>query len=204
MAFDSTRRWALAGMFAAGVVAGLTMSGTVSALQGGISGATDPKALETLVAKDAIREQLFNYARGLDRMDKALALSVWHPDAVVNSGGKDMTGPQWIESAWRTHEKIHSHAHTMGNVQIKVNGDKAVSETYFIASLRAEPTADSSDTSLIRGRYNDRWSKRNGKWAMDYRRIIVDFRTNDVTTATKNPVSAGKRDRTDPSYGIYD
>ncbi len=124
-------------------------------------------------------------------------------ETAVNSGGKDMTGPQWIDSAWRTYERIHSHAHTMGNVQITVTGDKAVSETYFIAPLRAEPTAWSSDTSLIRGRYNDRWALRNGKWAMTYRRIIVDFRTNDVTT-TKNPNSAGKRDRTAPSYGIYD
>ena len=105
--------------------------------------------LTMLFAKDAITEQIYNYSRGLDRMDKELALSVWHSDATVDVGGNaKMTGPEWIESAWRTHEKITSHAHTMANIQIKVTGDTAVSESYFIASLHAEPTQASANTSL--------------------------------------------------------
>src|SRR5438477_89804 len=35
--------------------------------------------LETLAAKQAITEVIYRYCRGLDRMDRALALSVWHP-----------------------------------------------------------------------------------------------------------------------------
>lgn len=43
--------------------------------------------LDELVAKDAIREQIYNYSRGLDRMDKELARQVWHSDGTTNFVG---------------------------------------------------------------------------------------------------------------------
>ena len=193
----------VAGIFVSGVMAGLVLSGTVvTGLQRGSAQQDSMKAMDVLVAKDQIKDQIYNYCRGLDRMDKPLALSVWHPDATVESGGFKGTGPEWIESAWRSHERIFAHTHQMTNILIKVDGDKATSETYFITSLRGEPTPESASTRLIRGRYADRWSKRNGRWAMDYRRILVDFTTVDDSTG-RNPQSAGRRDKTDVSYGIY-
>ena len=200
MQWSHTVRYSpLAGMFAAGLIAGLVWSGSVV---GGQSGQSRDAAIDLLIAKDQIKDQIYNYCRGLDRMDKPLALSVWHSDATVESGGFKGSGPEWIESAWRSHEKVHAHTHQMTNILIRVNGDKATSETYFITSIRGEPTAESSRTSLIRGRYEDRWSKRNGRWAMDHRRILVDFTTNDEEN-TKNPQAPGRRDKTDPSYSIY-
>ena len=192
----------LVAIFLTGVLVGTAISDSDNTLQGD-STETHADTLTMLLAKDAITEQIYNYSRGLDRMDKELALSVWHAEATVDIGGNaKMTGPEWIESAWRTHEKITSHAHTMANIQIKVTGDTAVSESYFIASLHAEPTQESASTSLIRGRYADRWSHKNGRWAMDHRRIIVDFQTEHVAKG-KNRPSAGKRDKTDPSYAIF-
>jgi hypothetical protein len=37
---------------------------------------------------------------------------------------------------------------------------------------------------------------------MDHRRIIVDFQTEHLAKG-KNRPSAGKRDKTDPSYAIF-
>lgn len=198
---DRARVSSLAAMFAAGALATLVVSGTVITGQRAAD-APDAGAMRVLLAKDQIRDQIYNYCRGLDRMDKPLALSVWHPDATVESGGFKGSGPEWIESAWRVHEPITAHTHQMTNILIKVTGDRASSETYFITSLRGEPTATSATTRLIRGRYLDRWSSRNGRWAMDHRRIIVDFTTTEVGSAP-NPASAGRRDKTDPSYSIY-
>ena len=191
----------LIGVLALGMFVGVFVAGTVVVGQNRSATDEGQRRLDELVAKDEIREQIYNYARGLDRMDKPLALSVWHPDATVAVGG-GLTGPEWIESAWRTHERIVAHSHQMTNVLIKLDGDTAVSETYFMASLHDEPDSESADTSLIRGRYVDRWSKRGGRWAMDHRRILVDFRTNDASTGP-NGQSAGRRDTTDPSYEIY-
>ena len=193
----------LIGVLAAGVLIGGFVSGTGVVGQDRSVTAPERQLVEELIAKDAIREQIYNYARGLDRMDKPLALSVWHSDATVQTpAGGDLTGAEWIESAWRSHERITAHSHQMTNVLIKVDGDAAVSETYFIASMHAEPSSETANTSLIRGRYVDRWSKRSGRWAMDHRMIVVDFSTNDGSTGP-NRQSAGRRDTTDPSYQIY-
>ena len=40
-------------------------------------------SLETLVAKQAIRDLLSRDCRGLDRMDKEMASGVFHPDATA-------------------------------------------------------------------------------------------------------------------------
>lgn len=203
MARSRAVRWlSWSGAFAAGAVAGIVLFGEAVYGRAAAPAAETLKAMEVVIAKDQIKDQIYNYCRGLDRMDRPLALSVWHPDAVVESGPNKMTGPEWIDSAWRVHEKIFAHTHQMTNVLIKVNGEKATSETYFITSLRGEPTPESASTRLIRGRYLDRWSKRGGRWAMDYRRILVDFTTVEDSTG-KNPPSAGRRDRNDPSYGVY-
>jgi len=202
---DAWRRSGLA-MFGAGLVVGLVVSGSAVSGQRG-SAPADAGALDELIAKERIREQIYNYSRGLDRMDRALALQVFHPDAVVTSpnatgGGFKGNGEEWVANAWRAHERISAHSHQMTNTLIKVNGDKASSETYAMASLRAEPSEDESSTNVIIVRYVDSWSKRNNHWAIDTRTIIVDFSMPHVVKAP-NRGSAGKRDKSDPSYAVY-
>ena len=100
---DRARVSSLAAMFAAGALAAFVVSGTVITGQRATA-PPDAGAMRVLLVKDQIRDQIYNYCRGLDRMDKPLALSVWHPDATVESGGFKGSGPEWIESAWRAHE----------------------------------------------------------------------------------------------------
>ena len=207
MAWTKAVRMSSIAIFASGAVSGLVVSGSVAtALQRG-SGQQDMKALDGLVAKDQIRDQIYNYSRGLDRMDRPLALQVFHPDSLVTQpgptgGGFKGTGAEWVAHAWSVHEKIAAHTHQMTNTLIKVNGDKASSETYAMASLRAEPTPTESNTQLIRVRYVDTWSRRSGRWAIDTRNIVVDFTTADKTSGP-NRGSVGHRDKTDPSYAAY-
>ena len=60
--------------------------------------------LDELVAKDAIREQIYNYSRGLDRMDRQLARQVWHPDGTTNFVGiYEGTGAGFIDWVWEVH-----------------------------------------------------------------------------------------------------
>ena len=112
------------------------------------------------------------------------------------------TGEGWVDSARATLQKETSSSHQVTNMLITVDGDRAASETYFIVSQHAEPSAETARTSLIRGRYVDQWSIRDGRWAIAHREIIIDFGTLDVSTGG-NRVSAGRRDQTDPSYRFY-
>ena len=195
-------------------IATVLLAGTIAALaqRPAAGGTPAPNTLETLLAKEEIRQQIYNYSRGLDRMDKVLALQVWHSDGTADYGGTVTKGSEFVERAFKFHESFLSHTHHMIDTIIEVDGDKAVSETYANSSMLQDidqqvsqgvvTRAKGVSMSLIRGRYADRWSKRNGRWALDHRAYIEDFRTvQEFPTQTR--IGRGKRDRTDPSYTVY-
>ena len=162
----------------------------------------DQRLLHELAAKDEIRAQIYNYARGLDRMDRELTANVWHPDGTANYiGAYEGTGAGFVDWVWPIHEPMTAHSHQMTNVLIEVDGDTAASETYAMVSLHTQ-TADGATTRLVRSRYADTWSKRNGRWAIDHRLAITDFRTYAATDDPGEPTE-GRRDRSDPSYRAY-
>lgn len=188
-------------VFAAGILVGSWVTGTVTG-QGTPGSMAAAAAIDAVVSKDEIRERLYTYGRGLDRGDWALALSPYHADARV-TGVFTGTAKEWIDSARRTLERETASSHQMTNLIVRVDGDRAGSETYFIVSQHAAAESgavNAPHTSLIRGRYLDRWERRGGRWAIAHREIIVDFSTNDLTAAPFR--SLGKRDRTDPSYAV--
>ncbi|MBM3779790.1 MAG: nuclear transport factor 2 family protein [Acidimicrobiia bacterium] len=212
--FPLVRALSLVAAFAAGglavtLIAGRTL--TLSA-QSSAGALPDQNTLEVLLAKHEILEQIYNYCRGLDRMDKALALQVWHADGTADFGGKVTLGSEFVERAFTLHEAYLAHTHQMVQSIVKVTGPTtAVSETtantsmlQAIAERRVQGvlvTPPGASASLIRGRYADRWSRRDGRWALDHRRYIEDFRT--VQEVPDVRPSQARRDRTDPSYAIY-
>ena len=192
------------GYVACGLLIGVFASAPLMGQRGPSAAAElDRRLLDDLVAKDAIREQIYNYARGLDRMDKELAYAVWHPDGTARYiDTYEGTGAGFVDWVWPYHEQLVAHSHQITNVLIKVDGDTAVSESYVMASLQAHPTETSAVTRLVRSRYADTWSKRDGRWAIDTRVAITDFATTDESTGPPPPTE-GRRDRTDPSYEQY-
>jgi hypothetical protein len=50
-------------------------------------------------------------------------------------------------------------------------------------------------------RYIDRWSRRNGRWAIDHRLAVRDFDEIRAVVAMKQH-EVGRRDRSDPSYEV--
>ena len=191
------------GVLVSGILIGVFLSGRVGgqALSDFTQGSQE--LLDELVAKDAIQKQIYNYARGLDRMDKELAYQIWHPDGTAHYiGSYEGTGRGLVDSVWSYHETLVAHSHQITNVLIEVDGNDAASESYVMASLHANPAEDRATTRLYRSRYADRWSKRDGRWAVDRRVAIGDFMTKNEGTGP-NQSTEGRRDRTDPSYEIY-
>src|SRR5439155_9760045 len=95
---------------------------------------------DTLAAKQAITEVLYRYCRGLDRMDRALALSVWHADGTARyEEWFDGTGAAFVDWVCRVHAEVLRHSHQITNVRIEVDGDRAVSESYVTVCLRTKP-----------------------------------------------------------------
>jgi hypothetical protein len=159
-----------------------------------------------LIAKHAITEVIYRYCRALDRMDRELIATVWHPDGTADYGPL-FTGSaaDWIAWVWVQHERFYRHSHQMTNVLVDVRGDRAASETYAIVTLRAQPQPGRYSLSISHNRYLDRWSRRDGTWAIDHRQMVSDFRTTLV--GDEDEASAGspesRRDRDDPSYLLF-
>lgn len=153
--------------------------------------------------KLAIAEQLANYARAMDRIDRDLGYAVWHPDGTARYGTMfEGKGCDFIDWVCDTHAQMIAHMHRVTNVLIVVDGDRAASEAYIHATLRFEQDGVLRQGTAL-GRYLDRWSRREGRWAIDHREYVQDI--DEVVDAGAPLVGAfgGRRDRDDPSYTVF-
>jgi hypothetical protein len=146
----------------------------------------------------------------MDRHDADLIASAYHPDAVDDHGTFRGTVSQFIEhvngdgngSPGVHAENLLAHHHYVTNITIDLTGDVAHTETYY---LFAGQRRDGSGTSLVFGRYIDRQERRDGRWAIAARRVILDWSGNlDGQSAMAADAFAqfthGTWDRNDLSY----
>lgn len=158
-------------------------------------------ATDALADRQAIVDQLYNYARAMDRIDHDLGYAVWHPGGTANYGTMfNGTGREFIDWVCETHRPMVAHAHCIANILVKLDGDRAASEAYVNATLRFEEDGILRQACVF-GRYLDRWSRRDGRWAIDHRVYVQDF--DDVRDVGRLLVGGwGKRDASDPSYDV--
>ena len=158
--------------------------------------------LQALADRQAITDALYRYGRALDRMDYALALTVWHEDGLADYGEEiyQGTGHGFIDYCFKVHTEMIAHQHLIANIIIELDGDAAASEAYYMSSHRILDEGVLKQT-MICGRYLDRWSRRRGRWAIDQRQSVADY--NDIRVVTEfGPIPRGARDRSDPSYAF--
>ncbi len=164
--------------------------------------------LNTLIAKDAIRETIYNYCRVLDRMDKQGAYDLWNENSVaLYHGIYEGTGPGFIDWVWEAHAQMERHSHQVTNVMIEVRGDSAVSESYVTATLWLPVEEECKVLEIVsRGRYLDNWSLQPGRdgamrWGLDRRENVTDLQTSNLVNRDDVP-AASRRDTGDPLYAL--
>jgi len=134
--------------------------------------------LERLEAIYEIEQNLFKYARGVDRRDWNLVRLSYHADANDNHGSFSGGVDGLINWMKERHQSIQYSIHLISNVSIEfLNDDSALVESYFTAYQRVErkvtPTASIDNQSI--GRYLDHVTKRNGFWKVKSRDVVFDF-----------------------------
>ena len=157
---------------------------------------------DPIPARQAIADQLSNYARAVDRIDPELGYRVWHEDGTADYGTMFRgRGRGFVDWVCATHAQMTAHAHHITNVLIDVRGDRASSEAYVHATLRFSREGRNMVGSVF-GRYLDRWSLRDGHWAIDHRIYVQDM--DELRDAGAPLVGAfgGTRDRSDPSDAV--
>jgi hypothetical protein len=183
-----------------------------------VTGGPETAVTDDIEAKLAITEVLYRYCRALDRMDRDLADAVWHPGGTADYG-PTFRGPAsgLLDVMWAGHAKLLGHSHQVTNVLIEVDGERAASEAY-VTGILWDLTETGTLAQLVAvGRYLDRWSRRDGRWAIDHRQFVYDAvftpAPADPAAPTASVLSqlaaqrdpretAGRRDGGDPSYAV--
>ncbi|MEM1111551.1 MAG: nuclear transport factor 2 family protein [Pseudomonadota bacterium] len=165
--------------------------------------------LDYVLAKEAIRDQLYAYCRSLDRMDKSSAYDLWNEGSIANYHGVyEGTGTGFIDWVWEAHGAMERHSHQISNIIIEVDGDTARSESYVTVALWMAVAEEGKVLEIIaRGRYLDTWSRQVGRggekrWGIDRREHLVDMQTQTLMDAGE-VADASRRDLQDPSFGIF-
>lgn len=181
-------------------------------------GADLAAAVRRLADREAIRDCVARYCRGVDRFDRELVLSAFHADA-LDEHGKFVGDPQeFVDWAIDQHRQAHlSHSHYMLNHLSEIDGDEAHAETYF---LFVSMNRQGKTLTMGGGRYIDRFARRDGRWAIAARVTLRDWAMmeerpdmedlssftstrallSDEMRAFMNGGFAARRDRSDASY----
>jgi ketosteroid isomerase-like protein len=162
-------------------------------------------AAESLLDREAIREAMARYCRGIDRLDADLTKSAYHPDAFDDHGpfkGTRDDFVEWIIPFLR--REYVSSSHHLTTQSIDVQGDVAHVETYAIV-VEEKQAGDDVRQLIANSRYIDRFEKRDGDWRIAHRIVVTDSARTDTVTPWQgtSPIASmtrGTRDHTDPVF----
>jgi hypothetical protein len=171
---------------------------------------TIPQAkIAALLDREAIRDCIYRYCRGVDRADEAALRSAYWPDATDQHG--PYSGPvegffQWASGIFASGAR---NVHMVANILIEFTApNEAVVETYFLALQRGPGRDDGVRQFLIAGRYCDVFLQRDGEWRV-FRRVVVYDWVDEQMAATESEATRfgprlplGARFPDDPIYDL--
>jgi len=139
--------------------------------------------IQELLDKEAIRSVLYRLCRAVDRRDKELMVSCYHPDATEDHGAFLGDAADFCALASQSEGGFYLRMHhNIGTINIELKADLAESEAYFCASGPLATPAEDGSTQVrgIYGRYIDRFERRNGEWRIAQRIVVKDW--TDIRT----------------------
>lgn len=127
-----------------------------------------------LLDKQAITETLYRVARGTDRGDVDIIAACFHPDGTDYHGLAN--GPVGNVLAILAQGRLLFSQHAISNVLIDLDGDEARVESCFDAAHQARAADGQLWDELLRGRYLDRFERRDGgDWKIARRVVLWDW-----------------------------
>ena len=138
------------------------------------------RSLEDMVQelrdREAIRDCLYRYCRGIDRADEASLRSSYWPDALDNHGAYSGTADGFIDMALKVFAAGPRMIHQVSNILIEFKGpDRAFVESYFHALQRGPKAGGGKEQVLLAGRYCDLFEQRGDEWRVRKRTVIYDW-----------------------------
>lgn len=161
--------------------------------------------LDRLLDRQDILDCITRISRAIDRFDRELFLSGYHPDAIIDAGNFVGDPAKVYNGGAALHEQSQlSTLHNLTNHRCEIDGDVAHAETYFFFSgLNRDRT-----NWVAGGRYVDRLERRDKEWKIAFRCTIIEWSGmipaanvplfDNVSDAHLNGVPG--RNKLDPSY----
>jgi hypothetical protein len=141
------------------------------------------KRLQELWDHHEIRQLLATYCHGCDRADAAEMASVYAAQSWDDHGPNKCDGREFahliLEQARRTTRVV---SHQLGQSLIRVDGDHAATETYFVATLIAD-TDEGERMTQLGGRYVDTLLREGGAWRVKERLCVRDWSSTGLIDA---------------------
>ena len=154
-------------------------------------------ALRALLDKDAIRDCIHRYCRGIDRADEAALVSSYWPDAHDSHGAYSGPVSGFIEQVRKVWANGPRNIHNVGNIMVEFTSDtRADVETYFIAFQRGTEADGVLRQVQLCGRYCDLFEKRGQEWRVLRRTVVYDWVT------PQDPPAQSEQDRFGPRTPI--
>ena len=126
-----------------------------------------------LADREAIRDCLYRYSRGIDRCDMNLLKTAYWPGAMDHHTGFEGTIEEFVAWAEPKLKAMPHSVHMLGNILIQLQADVARVETYFWSvNVLAEGNVREV---IVCGRYLDRFERRSDEWRIAERAVVHDW-----------------------------
>ena len=165
----------------------------------------DPR-LQEMLDHYEIRKTLSEYCHGCDRCDEARMGSVYLEDSFDDHGDFRAPGPEYVRlMSAEVRTTTTSLSHLLGQSLIKVDGDEAGAETYFLAVIR-KPNEDGGETChQLGGRFVDKLNRVDGRWMIKHRVAVRDWSISLPVVqdwVAENGLRNGARSDQDPAFEV--
>lgn len=162
----------------------------------------DPRSIETILAKEAIRDLVLLYSRGCDRKDFDLVRALYTADA-TDSHDETFDGPanEYVDFLARSLPHAPYSGHHVCNHLISVDVDRGEGEgeVYALAWHIIPDRKGGWLEDFMCCRYVDRYRKEeDGNWRFAKRVVSYDMRT----VRPYEPLGATGDPSADPSYAV--
>ena len=164
--------------------------------------------LRELLAERAIRRTVFEYARGIDRLDLELVRGCYWPDAVDFHGAFRGTRDEFIDWVGPLLQRQTLTMHNLANIMIDgldLDAGVAGAETYGVAYHAGGEPGDVRWNYAAGFRYLDRFERREGQWRIADRQTAIEWVSPwdaDAKRVAKFGPRITRRDEDDPVYRL--
>jgi hypothetical protein len=130
---------------------------------------------QQLADREAIRECVLRYSRGVDRLDAEQMKSAYWPEATDDHGRFVGNGHEFADRVVGTHDRWAASMHCNYNHSIEFDdATHARGEIYNVTYLLPK---DGGPWSVWLGRYLDRYECRDGDWRIIHRTCVHEGTT---------------------------